>query len=228
MGWLKDAFDIARDVCTTMARPARAIRKIPVVEDAIGGLTRRYLNPIIVRRITDPRSPDLLAAFDLYEDRIPESQRFEAADLARWLLEDRENRGDASAPRDCFLVAKYKGRVCGFSLFHYYPRRHLVFFAYLVVAQKPGIPSGISDRLSERIALILRRNVPSEIAKALSWRWKTSAFRLIAQSGHAALPGYGAFVELQRLMASPCVLLRFHTRSLRFRMPATVRRNPCS
>lgn len=167
MGWLKDAFDIVREASSILSRPARAIRKIPVVDEIVDRLQHRYFNPIVIRQITNPRSPDLQAAFDLYENRIPESQRFEAADIARWLLEDRENRGNSNRPRDCFLVAKYKGRVCGFSLFHYYPVRRLVFFAYLVVAQKPGTPVGISDRLADRIAGILRHKRPFKHCKTI-------------------------------------------------------------
>jgi hypothetical protein len=103
VGWIKDTYDIAREVLGALAKPARAIRKIPIVDEFLGRLSRRFLNPIVVRQITNPDSPDLESAFELYETRIPESQRFEAADIARWLREDRENRNVANAPRDCFF-----------------------------------------------------------------------------------------------------------------------------
>lgn len=111
---------------------------------------RRYFSQVVVRRIKDAADPDLPSALELYEQRIPDAQRFEAAGIVRRLSEGRAS--------DCFLIAKFRKKVCGFSLFHYYPERGLGLFAYMVVAKRPGIPSNaISQALMSRISYLVKK-----------------------------------------------------------------------
>src|SRR5271167_1206948 len=100
-----------------------ALTRVPVVDDFLDRLRRRYLNEIVVRRIRSERDRDLPAALELYERRIPNPQRVESADLMLWLSERRDT--------DYCLVAKLRKKVCGFSFFHYYPERGIAFFSYM-------------------------------------------------------------------------------------------------
>ncbi len=51
-------------------------------------LSRTTGLPITVQGVKDCRDPEVLAALDLYERRIPAHARFEAPDIVRWLRED--------------------------------------------------------------------------------------------------------------------------------------------
>jgi hypothetical protein len=107
------------------------LRKIPLVDDAVDRAQRTLLNPVVVKLVRDADDPDLDAALDLYKKRIPDDQRFEAADIVRWIREDGDNRkANQAGPSDWFIVAKLRRRVCGFILFHYYPSARLALFAY--------------------------------------------------------------------------------------------------
>jgi hypothetical protein len=120
------------------------LRMIPFVDDAVDSVQRKLLNPIVIRLIQDTDDPDLDAALELYRKKIPDDQRFETTDIISWLREDKISRHGAdrdAAPTDWFVVAKYKRRVCGFILFHYYPGVRLALFAYMVVAASPGSAS---------------------------------------------------------------------------------------
>jgi hypothetical protein len=132
---------------------------IPFVDDAVNSTQRRWLNPIVTRLIHDTDDPDLDAALELYGKRIPDDQRFEATDIISWLREDKISRHGAerdTAPTDWFIVAKYKRRVCGFILFHYYPPVRLALFAYMVVAPSPGAsPNAASNTLCSFVSKLL-------------------------------------------------------------------------
>jgi hypothetical protein len=99
--------------------------------------------------IRDHKDKDLLSALELYERRIPESERFEAPDIVRWLREDLEQRArGAPGPRDHFVVAKRGDEVCGFALVHFYPHTNLAFVAYLVAEKGVSVDgSAISQNL---------------------------------------------------------------------------------
>ncbi len=141
-----------------VGRLLRLLRKIPLVDDAVDHLQRALLNPIVVKLVRDADDPDLDAALKLYEKRIPDDQRFEAADIVRWIREDRvTRRANAPAPTDWFVIAKMRRRVCGFILFHYYPSTRLALFAYMAVARTPGVPfDGVSGTLCSKVAQLLR------------------------------------------------------------------------
>lgn len=111
----------------------------------------------VVKVISDPTDPDLLLALHLYEDRIPEEERFESSDIVRWLREDQENRkSKPSAPRDYFLVEKCDGKVQGCALLHYYPALKFAFFAYLVADRGVNAdPKYISHKLIKGLSDLL-------------------------------------------------------------------------
>jgi predicted phosphodiesterase len=110
-------------------------------------------NDTTVRAIYDCRDPDIRAALELYEKRIPEHERFEAPDIVRWLREEQEERERGiDDARSYFIVAKDGVRVRGFALLHYHPKVHLAFIAYLVAAKGPKLDDEyISQKLLEKI-----------------------------------------------------------------------------
>lgn len=117
------------------------------------------MNPVVIKLVRGADDPDLDAALKLYAKRIPDDQRFEAADIVRWIREDRiTRRTSPGAPTDWFVVAKMRRRVCGFILFHYYPSTQLALFAYMVVASTPGVPfDAVSGTLSSWISRLLKK-----------------------------------------------------------------------
>jgi hypothetical protein len=135
------------------------LRKIPVVDDAVDHLQRTVLNPVVIKLVRDADDPDLDAALNLYAKRIPDDQRFEADDIVRWIREDRiTRRTTPSAPTDWFIIAKLRRRVCGFVLLHYYPSTQLALFAYMVVANSPGVPfDAVSGTMSSWISRLLKK-----------------------------------------------------------------------
>ena len=146
------------------------LRKIPFVDDAVDRFQRRFLNPVVTKLVTDPDDPDLDAALDLYRKRIPDDQRFEAADIVRWIREDRQSRASLG-PTDWFVVAKFRRKVRGFILFHYYPSVQLGLFAYLVVANTPGPPvNAVSRSLTRQLPDFCGSGRNSGIVEDLYWR----------------------------------------------------------
>ena len=135
------------------------LRKIPFVDDAVDHLHRTLLNPVVVKLVRDTDDPDLDAALDLYAKRIPDDQRFESADIVRWIREDGiARRTSPGAPTDWFVVAKMRRRVCGLILLHYYPSTQLALFAYMVVANTPGVQfDAVSGTLSSSISRLLAK-----------------------------------------------------------------------
>jgi len=109
---------------------------------------------ISVDLVTDCTHPDIRAALELYDSRIPEDERFEAPDIVRWLREDQQQRtAGIAGPRDYFVVAKVGSRVCGFTLLHYYQTVGLAFIAYLVAERGVAVDHGtISQSLLEKVA----------------------------------------------------------------------------
>jgi hypothetical protein len=136
------------------------VRMIPYVDDAVDSIQRKFLNPIVIKLIHDTDDPDLDAALELYRKKIPDDQRFEATDIIGWLRDDQISRKGAerdTAPTDWFIVAKYRRRVCGFILFHYYPTVRLALFAYMVVAPSPGVSSNLaSNTLCSFVSKLLK------------------------------------------------------------------------
>jgi hypothetical protein len=142
------------------ARLISSLRKIPGVEVTLRYLEHSWFNPVATKLITHADDADLSSALDLYKRRIPDDQRFEPADIIGWISDDLVARRHLSpgAPTDWFVVAIYKRRICGFVLFHFYPKVRMAFFAYMVVAHTPGIPVDIvSNTLCARVVLLLRR-----------------------------------------------------------------------
>ena len=137
------------------------LRKVPVIDDAADHVQRRLLNPVVTKIVRDPDDPDLDSALELYRRRIPDDQRFESSDIIRWLREDRISRklvSPNSRPTDWFVVAKFRRRVCGFILFHYYPSTRLALFAYMVVANTPGVPvNAVSSTLCSTVSGLLKK-----------------------------------------------------------------------
>lgn len=104
-------------------------------------------------------TPDLPGALDLYRKRLPEEHRVAEDDMVRWIREDEERRRRDSNPilTDWFIVAKFRGRVCGFLIFHYNPTTGLLLIAYMVVANTPGIPvNAVSAALGSQVRHLLR------------------------------------------------------------------------
>lgn len=132
-------------------------RRIPVIDDTITRLQFALFNPIVIRLVRHADDPDLDVALELYRKRIPDDQRFDPSDIVRWIREDERSRA-AKGPSDWFVVAKYRKQVRGFVLFHYYPVSRLALFAYMVVANTPGINfSSVSRSLTRAIAQFLKR-----------------------------------------------------------------------
>jgi hypothetical protein len=126
-------------------RPAKLVEHI---RSAPAGLS--------VDLVTDCSDPDIRAALELYDSRIPEDERFEAPDIVRWLREGQQQRtAGIVGPRDYFVVAKTGSRVCGFALLHYYQTVGLAFIAYLVAERGVAVDHGtISQSLLEKVALL--------------------------------------------------------------------------
>ena len=125
-----------------VGRVLGVLRKIPAIDNAVDHIQRSLLNPVTTKIIRESDDQDLDAALELYRKRIPDEQRFEPSDIIRWLREDRITRRLASPntrPTDWFVTAKFRRRVCGFILFHYFPSNRLALFAYMVVANTPGV-----------------------------------------------------------------------------------------
>jgi hypothetical protein len=137
------------------------LRMIPLVDNAVDSVQKKLLNPVVVRLIQDTDDPDLDAALELYRKKIPDDQRFEATDIISWLREDKISRAGIerdTTPTDWFIVAKFRRRVCGFILFHYYPSARLALFAYMVVAASPGStsPNFVSNTLCSYVTKLLK------------------------------------------------------------------------
>jgi hypothetical protein len=113
-----------------------------------------------VKLVVDHRDPDLVEALDIYEERIPAAERFEAPDVIRWLREDQEQRKlNATGPWDYCFIAKTRHRVCGLALMHYYPKLQLAFMAYLVVEKGVPVGSGtVSHKLLDSISNLLAKD----------------------------------------------------------------------
>ena len=118
---------------------------------AVQKATSAVQTAIDVHLVKDYKDPEVLKALEIYEERIPAHERFEAPDILRWLREDEEQRSQSgTGPWDYFVVASANGRVCGFTLVHYYPALQLAFVAYLV-AEK-----GVSRRGRQHLAQAIR------------------------------------------------------------------------
>jgi hypothetical protein len=126
---------------------------------------------MILELVTDPESPDIVAALELYDDRIPESARFESPDVVRWLREGCGQPGTRGPKRQhYFLVTKRDdGVVSGFVLIHYFDTQQLAFVAYLVAAPDATALGGMSVSLAliGAIAELLKPGQPLEQCKAL-------------------------------------------------------------
>jgi hypothetical protein len=153
--WLKSAFAALR----VIGRFLSLLRRIPLIDDLCDRASTFLFSPVIVRLIRRPNDPDLDAALHLYEKRIPEEQRVPSEDIVRWIRDNRNAlRNYAELPTDWFLVAKYRRRVCGFILFHYFPKRRLAFCAYMVVANTPGVPlNAVPGALCAMMSRLLRQ-----------------------------------------------------------------------
>jgi hypothetical protein len=139
----------------------RILTSIPFIDDLEARFRGKWLSPIVVRRIRRADDPDLQAALSLYEKRLDSDLRFQSSDIIRWVSDDARNTStDGAATRDYFLVAKFRHKVLGFILFHYYPKRRIAFLAYMVVEKHtPGLGlSELSNALIAKTAFLLSRD----------------------------------------------------------------------
>jgi predicted phosphodiesterase len=135
----------------TFELPPRLCR--PVSRQAAVPRAPQSSSSLSVELIQDASSEDVLSALELYSDRIPQDEQFQAPDIMRWLREDEEARAVSEGPRDFFFVAKRADHVCGFALLHYYWKQKLAFIAYMVAERGVGIDRGtISSRLLAEVA----------------------------------------------------------------------------
>jgi hypothetical protein len=100
---------------------------------------------LIVEVVTDYRSPDILAALELYDRQTPGGERFEVLDIMRW-LRDRQ-------AENYFFVAKQRSHVCGVALVRARPSWSLASITYLL-AEKTGTADHrmVSSYLMEEVA----------------------------------------------------------------------------
>jgi hypothetical protein len=144
---------------------------VPVIDEFCDRTGRFLFNPVTVRLIRSPDDPDLdVALQQLYEKKIPEEQRFESSDIIRWIRDDLTVRRHEYSvrPTDWFLVAKFRRRVCGFVLFHYYPKRCIAFFAYMVILNTPGVPlNAVSTSLCGMVSHLLKTRKELKACKTL-------------------------------------------------------------
>ena len=159
MPWIGAIIQFFTGAVNLFGKAFRLLRRIPFCDDLFSRIQIELFNPVSVRRVRDPKDPDLHSALGLYEKRISAGLRFESADIIRWLADDLEVcEHDPLAPRDFFFVAKYKRQVKGFILSHYYPARKLLFLAYMVVDGNPvGLPiNHISNSLCSYVSHLLK------------------------------------------------------------------------
>lgn len=110
-------------------------------------------SPLSVQLIRDAHSDDVLAALEIYAERIPPNEQFQSPDLMRWLRKDQDAMASGEEPGNFFFVAKCGNQVCGFTLLHFHPEQKLVFIAYLVAEKGVGLDHGtISSRLFAEVA----------------------------------------------------------------------------
>ena len=105
MGWLRDAFDVAHVVYAALAGPIRAVRRIPIVDDIAGSLSNRYFNPVVVRQITDPGSPDLLRSICTRTEYLNHS------DLRRLTLQGGWSKTERAGDAPTALVTAFSRQV---------------------------------------------------------------------------------------------------------------------
>jgi hypothetical protein len=148
MSILGDLADVVSRMSSSVSAIARAAARVPRIDESLDRLRRRYLGSVVIRRTRNERDLDLSAALDLYERRIPANQRVESADIVAWVAERKDT--------DCFLIAKFKKKVCGFTVFHCYPRFRRGMFSYMVVDKGRGLPSDIADCLMRKTFRLLK------------------------------------------------------------------------
>lgn len=89
---------------------------------------------VAVKRIQDPADPDVFRALQLYERRIPPTERDDLDDIVRWLQEiQAETKRGVCKLKDYFLVAHAGEDLAGFAYVQFYPTASLGFFSYLAV-----------------------------------------------------------------------------------------------
>ncbi len=97
-------------------------------------MARLPASKVVIERVQDPDSPDLLLALKLYRRRIPEEEGDPAEDIVRWIQEAKdEARQGIAVNNDFFLIAKIGSTVCALIYFHYSPTAKWAFMSYLVV-----------------------------------------------------------------------------------------------
>src|SRR6185436_20937105 len=96
---------------------------------------KKPVNLLVVERVRDDRSLDVIAAMELYAARIPGREQVNGPDFIRWLRDDDEQRKAGQRSRDFMFVAKQRDEVCGFALLHSNPESKLAFVAYLAAIQ---------------------------------------------------------------------------------------------
>jgi len=159
MGWFLALLKPAGICFRIVGSAVRKLRDVPVIDDWCCRVESGLLNPVVVRQIRNPTDGDLHVALDLYDERIPEDERFPRSDIINWIAENRQlSRHDRISPRNYLLVAKFQRKVRAFVLFHFYPARKIAFFAYMVAEKgtKGNNHSKVSARLVDRVASLVK------------------------------------------------------------------------
>ena len=68
-----------------MCRILGLLRMFPLVDDSVVDIQSTLVYPVVIKLVRDADDPDLDAALNLYAKRIPDDQRFESADIVRWI-----------------------------------------------------------------------------------------------------------------------------------------------
>ncbi|MGD9722123.1 MAG: toll/interleukin-1 receptor domain-containing protein [Pirellulales bacterium] len=142
---------------------------------------------IDVKLARDCESQDVIEALWLYDERIPEQERFSADDILRWLRDDRDNPRRADlGPSDLMFIATMRKKVCGLALLHYMPQDSLAFVAYM--ASKKGVRDRegrfVSRRLIDEVAAEFSRD--SELRKCGLFLTEVDDPRHLASGRHQA------------------------------------------
>lgn len=93
---------------------------------------------IKVRRVTEPNDQDLPAAYDVYQQEIPENEQDPFTDIQRWLEEAKAARrvGKKAELDEYLFIGKASARVCAFFYGQYYFSHRLFLLGYHVIDRK--------------------------------------------------------------------------------------------
>lgn len=120
-------------------------------------ITSKITNQIVVRFVNDPDNRYLSEALKLYDSRIPEEDRVEAAEIVRWLREEKEAKKTGIFRAKEFLsIATINNKVCGVMCFCYYFSSKIAFIEYLVV-DRLDKDHEVSFKLLKKAARLIKK-----------------------------------------------------------------------